>query len=147
VSPALSPEVEEVLERAAALRHGLGFLHTGPLESVAITLGLDARLVARVRGQIDDPSLHPLVIESFKRAVERQRAGERPAAVPAPPPPAPAMGPADLLRAAEAHPLGLPFLADAPLETVAVTFGVTPFVVLEARALLARAGPAVKRPD
>ena len=48
----------------------------------------------------------------------------------------PTMGPEELIREASAHALGLRFLEKAPPETVAVTFGVHPFVVFRARGLL-----------
>lgn len=136
----LAPEVENLLERAASLPRGLAFLHRGPLEIVAITLGVDARLVARVRRQIDDPAEHRQVIEAYRTAVERWRRGPQPDCFPHPAPPE-APHPVDaeqLLRAAAEHPLGTAFLLEGQMEAVAVTFGVHPFVVDEARGLLER---------
>ena len=133
-----TPAVEDILDRAAGIPRGLAFLHLAPLESVAIALGSDARTVAEVRGLLDDPTTHALVIEAFKAALARRPPGPPPEHHRAPPPPD--MGPEDLVRAAEAHPLGLPFLMDGPLETVAVTFRVSPFVVLETRARLEKQG-------
>ena len=140
VSP-FAPEIENLLDRAASLPHGLDWLHRAPLEAVSIALRVDARLVEGVRRLLDDPGAHGLVVTGYRRAAARWRREPRPEcfAAGAPPPrPPPALGPEALLRAAEGHPLGLPFLADGPLETVAVTIGVHPFVVLEARALLRR---------
>ena len=134
----LTPAVEDVLDRAAGIPRGLAFLHLAPLESVAIALAVDAHAVAEVRALLDDPATHARVIEAFKEAVAHRPPGPPPVRRCAPQPPAP--GPRDLVRAAEAHPLGIPFLMDAPLEAVAVTFRASPFVVLEARALLEKSG-------
>ncbi|MCK6481788.1 MAG: hypothetical protein L6R43_17085 [Planctomycetes bacterium] len=142
---ALPPEVLDLLTRAAALPRGLAFLHAAPLETVAITLRADALLVLRVREAIDDPRLHAPVIAAFKRAVARWKGEDHPEGFHPLPPAPPCPGPADLLSAAEHHPLGLDFLAAGPLETVAVTFGTTPFVVLEARPLLRGRGAGTER--
>jgi hypothetical protein len=57
----------------------------------------------------------------------------------APPP----RGPEEVVGEAERHPLGVEFLIRGPFETVAVTFGAHPDVVLAARDLLdARGVPA-----
>lgn len=139
----LAPEVENLLERAASLPRGLAFLHLAPLESVAIALGVDARLVERVRRQLEDPADRRVVIEAFQGAVLRWQRGPRPDCFPMRTLPVDAqapMSPEELIRAAEGHYLGLSFLVEAPLETVAVTFGVHPLAVLEARGLLERRG-------
>lgn len=134
----ITPAVEDVLDRAAGIPRGLAFLHLAPLESAAIALATDARAVAEVRALLDDPATHALVIGAFKAALARRPPGPPPEHHRAPPPPD--MGPEDLVRAAQSHPLGLPFLMDGPLESVAVTFRASPFVVLEARGLLEKRG-------
>ena len=47
-------------------------------------------------------------------------------------------GPEELIEAAKRHPLGIPFLLDAPFETVSITFQVCPHVVFAARELIRR---------
>jgi len=142
VNPPLSPEIEQVLDHAASIPRGLAFLHRAPIEAVAIALAVDARLVVQVRRLLDDPATHAPVVVAFKAAVARWRREPHPEGFRAPVPPPPAPGPEELLRAAEEHPLGREFFADAPLETVAVVFGVHPFLVLEARGLLEHRGIA-----
>ena len=49
---------------------------------------------------------------------------------------------ADLIRAAGQHPLGLDYLRQGHLGTVAITFGCHAFTVVAARDRLAQAAPA-----
>ena len=140
----LTPDLIDLLERAAAHPRGLAFLHLGPVESVAVTLGVDARVVDRARETFDDPLQRAEMIDEFHHAMERIRSAgglTARARLPIQTPPALA-GPAELIDAAEAHPLGVEFLLEASPEAVAVIFGVHPFVVHEARELLARGGRA-----
>lgn len=140
----LPAELTDVLDRAAAHPRGLAFLHLAPVESVAVTLGVDARAVDHARASLEDRARRGEVIEAYQRAVERQR--RDPATRPAPPArqvqAPPVVDPADLARTAEKHPLGAEFFMGAPLETVAVIFAAHPFVVLKAREILAQRGVA-----
>lgn len=144
IASPLAPELDELIERAAALPHGLVFLESAPPECVSYTLGVSRDVVGRVRDGLETPATRELIASAFRRAVERLAARSASATgdlapLPGSPPP---HGPAELIRAAETNPRGIQFLLCAPLETVAVSFGVHPFVVLGARELLGRRGVA-----
>jgi len=77
-----------------------------------------------------------LVLHEYTRLLERPGGG----------PPAPTDA-ASVIRAAEAHPLGVKLVLCAPLETAAITFGVHPDVVEAARALLEARGIRIDAAD
>ena len=162
----ISPDLRELIRRVARFQHGLGFLHQADVDCIAVTLGVHPFVVAEARRRLETPEGRALVIEALRLARadrsgatgdEEPRTGgspmredrgtpwttekpTRPLERPARPtgkPPRP-LGLRGLLRAARRHSLGLPFLMEAPFESVAVTFRVHPFVVLQARTLLAR---------
>ena len=100
------PDVADLLTRAAALPRGLAFLHAAPLETVAITLRVDARLVLAVRRAIDDPRLHAPIIAAFKEAAARWKGESHPDGFRPLPPPPPCPGPAARVAPAEHPPRG-----------------------------------------
>lgn len=135
-TPHITPEVLELLERSTAIPRGLAFVRRAPLDSVAVTLGVHPRVVEHACDCLDHAEARKMMIRFFANALERRRSRM---------PPSPlkqeeAGDPEQLLAAAEAHPLGLEFLAEAPFETAAVIFGVHPFLVLRARELLSTRG-------
>jgi hypothetical protein len=80
------------------------------------------------------------LLEEHAAAVRRSRQPWPTSPVHFAPPP---RGPEEVVGEAERHPLGVEFLIRGPFETVAVTFGAHPDVVLAARDLLdARGVPA-----
>lgn len=131
----LTTELAELIESGARLGHGLGFVRQAPLETVATLLGVHARTVDRARECLGDPALRDRLVAAYARASER----------PAPPSSVPSSSRSgsallDVIGGAEQHPLGVQFLLCAPLETVAISFGVHPDVVGAARGELARRG-------
>ena len=133
VTNPLSPEMADLIERAAELPHGLVFIEFAPLECAARTLEVLPEVLERAREALDEPADRALLTREYQRAVER-RGSSPPSA------PSPVHGPEDLIREAEKGPCGVQFVLCAPLETVAVTYAVHPFVVLGARELLKRRG-------
>ncbi len=127
----LTPEIALLIERSAELRRGLAFVNRAPVESVAVTLGVHPTTVDRARDCLAAPELRPSVIREFQRAVTRRSSAP-------PPPPAPAREEPDVLRDALRHPRGLEFVLRAPIETVAISFGVHPEDVVAARDELSR---------
>jgi hypothetical protein len=144
----LSRDCRDLVERAAGLPHGFAFLEYAPIESVASALGVTAAQVEHLRACLADPAGRAALHREFERATAERRtapaadqtpmtaaaAGDATAGAPA------RRGPEEIIDEATRHPLGLGFLVGAPLETVAVTFSIHPFVVLAARELLARRG-------
>jgi len=138
----IAPEVLDVIERSARLPHGLAFVHLAPLDCVALTLGVHPRLVELARACLDRPEERGPIIREYVSAVAR--VGREPPA-PAPHGEAPVpKGPEDLILLAERHPLGIEFLARAPLETAAVIFAAHPDAVSQAREILSRRGIALE---
>jgi hypothetical protein len=133
----LTAEVRGLVARSAGLRRGLAFVHRAPPECVASALGVTVRLVEYARACLERGPERVLLIQEYAGARDRRRR-QPPGSVARPPPPR--RGPDDLARDAERHPLGVQFLLCAPFETVAITFGVHPDVVLAARDLLAARG-------
>lgn len=133
----LTPTVRHLVERCAGLRRGLAFLNGAPPEYVAVALQLDVRAVEEAQACLQHPARRAELIREYARALERP--GRR---LPGDPvaPPARSLGPEELIREAERHPLGVQFVLAGAFETVAVTFAVHPDVVLGARELLARSG-------
>ncbi len=148
----LPSELRDLIARVAVHPHGLGFLHQGYLDNVAVTLGVHPFAIEAAREYMATPEGRAVLIDEVRRARERVTAAEVSAGGPpiAPHPAGSAsagtdsgkaMGPEDLITEARHHPLGLRFLIDAPPETVAVTFGVHPFIVFRARGLLSSHDP------
>jgi hypothetical protein len=129
ISRQLAPAVRDAVARSAALHRGLAFLHRGPVETVATTLGVPVRVVEHARACLDGVE-RPMILEVHAVARELMR----PPRAAAPVAPAP-RGPEDVLREARHHGLGLEFLVRGHLESVAVAYGVHPEVVLAARDL------------
>ena len=133
--PSPGHEIRDLLDRCAGFRRGLAFLHRAPPECVASALGVPVSLVERARARLERGPERVALLQEYARARDRRPAPVAPRAF------APAnRGPEDVVREAEAHPLGVQFLLCAPFETAAIAFGVHPDVVLEARELLARRG-------
>ena len=135
-APRVTPEILELLERSTAIPRGLAFVHCAPLDSVAVTLGVHPHVVEHACDCLDHAEARAMMIRFFARALERRRSRMPPA----PPREEAPADPEQLIRTAEAHPLGLEFLLHAPFETAALMFGVHPFVVLGARERLAERG-------
>ncbi len=127
----LTPEIALLIERSAELRRGLAFVNRAPVESVAVTRGVHPRTVDHARDCLATPELRSGMIREFQRAVVR-RASQPP------PPPEPPREQPDILREAMTHPYGLEFVMRAPLESVAISFGVHPEDVAKMRDELAR---------
>jgi hypothetical protein len=132
----LPPELRELVERVSIVPRSLGFLHRAPIDTIAIVLGVDPFVVDRARTMLETPEGRRLLITELRKARSRP-----PVLAPRPvetsrcaPPPAETVE--ELIHRAEEHPLGLRFLMDAPLETVAITMGSHVFLVAEARAFL-----------
>ena len=132
----LSPELRGLVQRLSQNPRGLGFLHLAPLDTIAIVLGVDPFVVDRARAMLETKEGRARLIVEMRKA----RKGP-PVLHPSPVEPGPhALPPADtvdeLIRRAEEHPLGLRFLMDAPLETVAITLGSSVLLVFDAREFL-----------
>jgi hypothetical protein len=138
----LAPEILDLLEKSAAVPHGLAFVHCAPRECVATALGVHPDAV-EATCECLDAEPRAAVIREYTRAVERRRTQ------PPPPPRTPSVrvqrGPDDVIEAAENHSLGLSFLMGAPLETAAIMFAAHPDVVSEARERLSRRGVVSER--
>lgn len=144
-APPRAASREEALalaERAASLRDGVALLERGALECVAVLLGVDARLVERVRVALEDPALRDEVARHHARAAGAHRP---PASGPPASPEAP-RDPEALLAAARAREGGLALLLGAAPECAAIAFGVHPALVHAAREAAARAGLAPGAP-
>jgi hypothetical protein len=128
--------MRELIARVASHPHGLGFLHLAPLDSIAITLGVDPYVAAQARALLDSHEGRDLLIAEVRKA--RAQGVERPGPIPHPAPPLQENSEdvEDLIRRAQDHPLGLRFLMRAPVESVAVTLHAHAFQVLAARDLL-----------
>lgn len=135
-APRVTPEILDLLERSTAIPDGLAFVHDGPIDSVAVTLGVHPGLIVQACDCLDRAEQRAMLVRHFERALERRRASFHPSPGTASPP----STAADLIEAAEHDPYGDSFLLNAPFETVAILFGVHPFLVLEARELLSARG-------
>jgi hypothetical protein len=136
----LPPELSELAARLASEPHGLALLRGADLECVAVKLGVHPLAVLAAREQLATREGRIRLAEGIRQARIRNRE-ERRHRREVPQPPAPPREPEGLIEAARRHRLGLPFLLDAPLETVAVTFRVHPRLVLQARTLLRQTEP------
>jgi hypothetical protein len=138
----ITPAVRDLVARSAAIPRGLAFLNRGPTECVASALGAPVHLVEHARTCLEDGPDRVQLLEEHAAAVQRSRQAWPTSPVHFAPPP---RGPEEVVGEAERHPLGVEFLIRGPFETVAVTFGAHPDVVLAARDLLdARGVPAGK---
>jgi len=133
----LTPELLDLMRKVAAYPHGLGFLREGDLRCVAVTLRVHPFVIDEARDCLQTPEGRALLVRELRRARSRIRR-EPPtteslqAATDSKQPPADAE---ELIRLARTHAYGLRFLLQAPFETVAITFGVHPSLVFEAREL------------
>jgi hypothetical protein len=154
--PPLSPELRHLIDQVAAYPHGLAFLHLASLESVAVTLRVDARVADQARTMLDTPEGRALLITQVREARRREQKAAPGVATSQSPVPSPGAVPVstsskvpaaqqvtfpaasveELIRRIEAHPLGLRFLVEAPLESVAITFRSHAFLVWQARELV-----------
>jgi hypothetical protein len=139
-------------------------MHSAYLDGVAVTLGTHPFVVEAARELLETPPGRAMMIEEVRRARERLRRtglapGEERGTVDAdvsthpaegdeslsrggrttqtiPGPPVPPKDAEELIAEARASPFGIRFLLQAPPETVAITFGVHPFLVFRARGLI-----------
>ncbi|MGC4121122.1 MAG: hypothetical protein QM765_42400 [Myxococcales bacterium] len=129
-APQLSADHQRLFDAVVAQPSGVELLRQGHLESVAILFGAHPAVVDEVRGWLGSKPQRKVLAEALLRARHRKPATVVPA------PLAPAAAPAsaeDLVRAALEVPGGDEFLLEAPLETVAIVFGVRPDLVAQAR--------------
>lgn len=156
--PHVPPELRDLIDRVAAHPHGLGFLNQAYLDSVAVTLGVHPFVVEAAREYLATPEGRAVMIEEVRRSRERVSPAEgpvsdeqaRPASTPSPMGGSEVSkeetsgGPEELITKARGHQLGVRFLLEAPPETVAVNFGVHPFVVFRARGILTGHDPGAE---
>ena len=134
VSASMPAELVDLVARAARHPHGLGFLHQGYLECVAVTLGVHPFVVDAARAWLATPEGRAELIAAVRDAQH------------AVPPCAPAQAAPDgssaeveaLLQAARSRPRGDGLLAVGPALDVAAEFGVHPYLVFRARDEMAR---------
>ena len=129
------PGMEDLIVQLARHHRGLAVLHQTDLECAAVTLGVDALVVAQARQALATAEGRAQLIAAVRRAHDEIHATPCCAAPARPRPPRTAR---ELVRAAFEHRLGLEFLREGYLESVAVIFRVHPNRVLRARALLER---------
>lgn len=134
----LPAELADVVRRAAHYPHGLGFLHQGWIDSVAVTLGVHPFAVDATRALLETPRGREEILEAARR--ERERPHERPL------PRAPNLRTLHeceeraqaLIERAREGPRGLEFFRQGPPEEVAEGFHVHPYLVFRARGILER---------
>jgi hypothetical protein len=129
------PGMEDLVLQLARHHRGLALLHLADLECAAVTLGVDALIIAQARQVLETPEGRAQLLAAVHRAHDEIHDAPCCAAPARPSPPRTAR---ELVRAAAEHPLGLEFLREGYLESVAVIFRVHPNRVLRARALLER---------
>ena len=137
----LPRELLDLAQRVAAYPHGLGFLHLAPLETIAITLGVSAYVADQARSMLMTPEGRATLIAEVRAAKGRTSGSTRHSNViepvaPEPATPETATSLEELVQRALEHPLGIRFLLDGPMETVAITLRAHVFLVLEARDML-----------
>ncbi len=146
----LSPEMQRLVEKVANWPHGLGFLHQGDLECIAVSLGLHPFVVARARADLETKEGRARLIREVRLAREKRKtdglADEEPP-LPCPENLARISDVEELIRAVSIHELGPRFLTNAPVETIAVTFEVHPRTVLRAREILEKSGRQIEGED
>jgi hypothetical protein len=134
----LPAELADVVRRTAHYPHGLGFLHQGPVDSVAVTLGVHPFAIDAIRAYIETTRGRAELIDAVRR--ERERQLVRPLSQT--PSPRTVHDCEERARAlvetAREDPRGLGFLTDGPPEDVAEAFRVHPYLVFRARGILER---------
>ena len=135
-APRVTPEILDLLERSTAIPDGLAFVHDGPIDSVAVTLGVHPGLIVQACDCLDHAEQRAMLVRHFERALERRRTSFLPTSGLAPSP----TTASELIEAAERQQGGVAFLVNAPFETAAILFAVHPFLVLEAREQLTARG-------
>ncbi len=146
----LSPEMQRLVDKVAAWPHGIGFLHQGDLECIAVSLDVHPFVVAEARVELDSEKGRARLIREVRLARERRNAEglvEEEAPLPCPETPRKICDVEELIRAVSSHELGPRFLTNAPLETIAVTFEVHPRTVLRAREILEKAPRKIEGED
>ncbi|MGD8896541.1 MAG: hypothetical protein PVJ73_10940 [Acidobacteriota bacterium] len=148
----LPAELADVVRRTAHYPHGLGFLHQGWIDSVAVTLGVHPFAIDAVRAYLETAHGRAELIEAVRRERDRDRAR------PLPHTPRPRTRhdceerARALIEAAREDTRGLVFLAEGPPEEVAEAYHVHPYLVFRARGILERKaafeehGPGVGTP-
>lgn len=139
----LSPEMQRLVDKVAAWPFGLGFLHQGDLECIAISLGIHPFVVAEARAELEKEEGRGRLIREIRLAREKRKAEglvEEETPLPCPETPVKICDGEELIRAVSSHELGPRFLTNAPVETIAVTFEVHPRTVLRAREILEKSG-------
>ena len=142
----LPAELADIVRRAAHYPHGLGFLHQGWVDSVAVTLGVHPYAIDATRAYLETKEGRAELIDAVRRERDRQLAR------PLPHTPNPrtlhdceerARG---LIDSARADPRGVNFLKEGSPREVAEAFHVHPYLVFRARGLLERRG-VTEEPD
>jgi hypothetical protein len=134
----LPAELSDMVRRVAHYPHGLGFLHQGWVDSVAVTLGVHPYAIDATRAYLETKRGRSELIEAVRR--ERDRRLARPL------PHTPSRRTLHdceerarkLVELARSDPRGVEFLAEGPPEEVAEAFHVHPYLVFRARGLLER---------
>lgn len=126
---------QNLFDAVVAQPSGVELLRQGHLESVSVLFGAHPAVVDEVRGWMGSKAHRKVVAEALLRARQRKGVVLQTATVAAVTPPVPAT-PEDLVRAALEVPGGDEFLVEAPLETVAIVFGVKPDLASAARELV-----------
>ena len=134
--PTLPRDLIDLAERVAAYPHGLGFLHLAPLETAAVTLGVCAYIADQARSMLMTPGGRAAFIAEVRAAKARATGTARSPDIIEPVTPETATSVEELVQRALEHPLGIRFLLDGPMETVAITLRAHVFLVLEARDVL-----------
>lgn len=134
--PSMSAGMRELVLQLARHRRGLALLHLAEPECTAVTLGVDACIVADAHDALATPEGRAQLIAAVRQARREIGAGAHPGGTsPLPPPPRTAC---DLVHAAAESAYGIEFLRSGSLESAAVIFRVHPNRVLRARTLLQR---------
>jgi hypothetical protein len=136
----LPAELADVVRRAAHYPHGLGFLHQGWVDSVAVALGVHPFAIDATRAYLETPYGRAELIAAVRR--ERTR---RPARSSQHTPSRRTHRDCEerawaLVETAREDPRGLGFLNDGQAEEVAEAFHVHPYLVFRARGVLERRG-------
>jgi hypothetical protein len=134
----LPAELSDVVRRVAHYPHGLGFLHQGWVDSVAVTLGVHPYAIDATRAYLETTRGRAELIEAVR--LERDRRLARPL------PHTPSRRTLHdceerarrLIETARSDARGVEFLTGGPPEEVAEAFHVHPYLVFRARGLLER---------
>jgi hypothetical protein len=132
----LPAELSDVVRRVAHYPHGLGFLHQGWVDSVAVTLGVHPFVIDATRAYLETTRGRAELIEAVRRERDRRLARALPHV-----PSRRTLHDCEeraraLVEAARADARGVEFLAGGPPEEVAEAFHVHPYLVFRARGLL-----------